>query len=150
MCETHVKSTLKRKVRYAFSFTYPLSLVIMDMTVAVFKNIFNFCKSSHPLSPIFGFCYHGLHMAFSFSFLNFFLFCFAKNRLLLIFSLFLVWVWMRRFVQLMCLRFLVSSMSTVYRPSKLAKFRFLGKFDSYNTNQIFKNYFTIIFSIINF
>ena len=88
MCETHVKSTLKKKVRYAFSFTYPLSLVIMDMTVAVFKNIFNFCKSSHPLSPIFGFCYHGLHMAFSFSFLNFFFFVLLKIDYCLFFRYF--------------------------------------------------------------
>ena len=46
--------------------------------------------------------------------------------------------------------FLVGFMETVHAPPNSAKYKFLGKFRSHNTIYSFKNYFAIVFSVINF
>ena len=46
--------------------------------------------------------------------------------------------------------FFLGSHGTVHEPLNLAKHRFLGKFGFYSTFHIFKNYFTTMFSAINF
>ena len=43
-----------------------------------------------------------------------------------------------------------GSHGTVYGPPNSAKYRFLGKIGSHGTIYIFKNYFAIVFSTINF